>query len=979
MSPGPSIPREMAYSPAHPTAGFRAVSDIPGGLHRHTLSPREREQHSMGYGRRLSVSPPPCVPEPPAERSRDPPPYTASASPARQSPGPASSADSSADQQVDKGKGRAQPADEDVNMEEPAQVESREDETQQEVRVKREPGLEDHIPAPKHKEKQQAAPEQEDIKPTLEELEAVVPAVDNPDAAEGVLAFRSDDIPYKCQSAPTSEERQAARNLFKAQQRAALALKGRKITRTVWRDDGVAFDWARSKTLLALPRVQAAKGEINVVPDDESEMEVEENVGTSGEKPGSSTGVQGAQAQKATKQTSASSLAVSEGSSTLPEASSSSAGDVEMHEDSEAVGKEAVAAAAASMPSAASAQAPDVPSSSASAPPPPPAAPAALADTTAPSTPARSKKAPSVARSDRAPPAPHILGGNPPPLAPGSIDSLYFFQITLPSHLTSSAACNYKYWATQACERYVDETRFMRVFVTVLPEYKDGVAHIYIEPISMETARSFPDSMLPTRTLVDYPAHLRNMKPENSFHTEWVHEQLVSASEPDKRGRPTKWVKPLRAPKGIMMHSRDRTPTEIASGGVDQATLDEVEIVCQMTKGQRKKHLTKLAEAAAARVVANAKEEEEMNSGLQASTKLPAVGNSARPDQAVGSSRGGFIPKREYLPVAGSSSAAPRTLAVDASARVGGSGGAGARAVAAGTIGSGAGQGRAPHSVVDSPWLATLPMKSARVAGVGANTVRSTSSGRPALGVTPSATATRTLRPAGPSITRPPSKPTAFPSSVSVLPTNPQASTSQDARPLSLDARLYRISESMAPKRSLETVGQGDRVGARSAGVERPQKVQKMEEGHRTVQARVPSGSTASPAIAARVPSGSTATPAIATAATARAATKPNPPPSSSTLTSVFASTSTAAPTPTPTSASAPTSAPTPANALPPTRLDVLNQQLSRLLLDINLFTDMMDEMPSARKQVDRLQGDIIKLYKQIGEEKKKGAGKKEH
>ncbi|WRT64205.1 uncharacterized protein IL334_001134 [Kwoniella shivajii] len=121
-----------------------------------------------------------------------------------------------------------------------------------EVKVKFEPGIH-HSAAGRHhtqddmmNEKNHDADMDVDVKPNIEELEEEIEYIDDGIKRSGTLAFIKTDIP-QCWNKDLSQ-RKDARLSFRETKKKELSNLGRKMTGTHWRDDGVAFDWTLLNT-----------------------------------------------------------------------------------------------------------------------------------------------------------------------------------------------------------------------------------------------------------------------------------------------------------------------------------------------------------------------------------------------------------------------------------------------------------------------------------------------------------------------------------------------------------------------------------------------------------------------------------------------------------------------------------------------------------------------------------------------------------
>ncbi|ORX35999.1 hypothetical protein BD324DRAFT_629805 [Kockovaella imperatae] len=104
----------------------------------------------------------------------------------------------------------------------------------------------------KGKERAQASDEgddahDQDVKQELgPEAESEDEEIDDARKSEGILSFRKEDIPDACYGRD-GERQSTARSAFKKIQARELKAKNRKIVRTRWLPDGVAFDWIRAQ------------------------------------------------------------------------------------------------------------------------------------------------------------------------------------------------------------------------------------------------------------------------------------------------------------------------------------------------------------------------------------------------------------------------------------------------------------------------------------------------------------------------------------------------------------------------------------------------------------------------------------------------------------------------------------------------------------------------------------------------------------
>ncbi|TYJ56511.1 hypothetical protein B9479_002758 [Cryptococcus floricola] len=442
--------------------------------------------------------------------------------------------------------------------------------------------------------------EERDVKPSAEALEKAleqaVPRVKEEDRLEGCLALTRGQLPKDVWS-PNPSMRRAARGTIREQQEKELTKMGRKLVKSRWMSDGVAYDWKLVKqiSLVEDQGCQIVKGDIaGAIPDlsamdPSGAMDVDAvSLETCSGQQESETQVDGSSRHSSRRNVMA--LAVSAAAtqpapvSGLPMSRESSRDKRESENDVATMVSPTQTPIAVIIPSETTTSTSNrVPPSSIPAKP-VTEAPASIESTSfnLPKPPSSSNPTtnPSVKPNTRpeAKWGPAIIGRPP---KSGAIDRIYKYELDIPSYIQITAAGRFtpqfQTWKLKHRDDMSGQSSrgcpSREVYLNHDGPNKCKSLQVRVVPIDMQDPSSWPLSMFPD--IVEYviPDHVKprngEVNPRSALFRTWEKTCMDMASNPDQWGRPTRWVKSMFCPsmsKGsLRVRWRGKTATEIAS------------------------------------------------------------------------------------------------------------------------------------------------------------------------------------------------------------------------------------------------------------------------------------------------------------------------------------------------------------------------------------------------------------------------------
>ncbi|WVQ77097.1 hypothetical protein IAR50_006780 [Cryptococcus sp. DSM 104548] len=444
--------------------------------------------------------------------------------------------------------------------------------------------------------------EERDVKPSFEELERALeegrPKIRDEDRLEGCSALTRAQLPNDVWS-PNPASRREARGRIREQQEKELTKMGRKLVRSRWMSDGVAYDWKLVKQVTPVehPLYHVVEDDVTVPASSSVEqasdaMEVDVDNVSLERRPGQHDfEAQLDTSGKHQSRRNVMALAVS-AAATQPAPVSGLSMSRENSRENREPKNGATKATSPAAPAQAHVMAP---SHSATgvfnrAPPSPiPAKPVAEATTSIPSKPA-SLSAPSRA-VDATPNPPAKANAKPearwgpavvgqPPKS-GAISRIYKYEIAVPPHIQITAGGKFtpqfQAWKLKHRDDMSGQSSrgcpSREVYLNHEGPSKCKSLQVRVVPIDMQDPSTWPLTMYPD--IVEYviPDHFKprqgEVNPRSSVFRAWEQTCLDMASEPDQCGRPTRWVKSMFCPsmsKGsLRVRWRGKTAAEIAS------------------------------------------------------------------------------------------------------------------------------------------------------------------------------------------------------------------------------------------------------------------------------------------------------------------------------------------------------------------------------------------------------------------------------